>query len=67
MLEAFYSRRMMSDEYLRICDNCSDFDRANRICMIRFTLSKDKKRVPMKRLPSQNGCKVFMFKARTGY
>lgn len=47
---------------LRSCKNCEDFDVKKEICTIRYTISKDKTREPMKRKPKQNGCEVFMYK-----
>ena len=53
----------MTIKFLRICDNCMDYDRENKCCQIRYTIAKDKTRTPMKRKAIQKGCDVFMFKA----
>lgn len=46
----------------KICDNCMDFNSDNNTCEIRYTVSKDKDRTPMKRKPNEKGCDVFMLK-----
>jgi hypothetical protein len=50
---------VMTIKYLRICDNCYDYDRKKHVCLIRYTILKDKSRTPMKRKPSDIGCHVF--------
>lgn len=49
----------MTTKFLRICDNCYDYDRKKKICLIRFVIQKDKSRLPMKRQPLDEGCHVF--------
>lgn len=44
----------------KICKNCMDFDKEKEECTIRYTILKDKSRIPMKRKPHQIGCEVFM-------
>jgi len=48
-------------KFLRICDNCMDFDREKKVCLVRNTILKDKTRIPMKRTAMQQGCEVFLF------
>ena len=45
-----------------ICKNCMDFDSNKNECEIRYTILKDKSKIPMKRKPHYKGCEVFMFK-----
>ncbi len=53
---------MTNVRYLRICDNCMDFDREKNTCKIRFTILPDKTKIPMSRKSMQPACKVFLFK-----
>ena len=46
----------------KTCKNCADFDAESSVCTIRFTILEDKSKTPMKRKPSQIGCKVHMYK-----
>ena len=39
-----------------------DFDDKKNECTIRYTILKDKTKIPMKRKPNQKGCEVFMLK-----
>lgn len=50
---------------LKACKNCEDFNSEKEVCTIRYTILKDKTKVPMKRKPGQTGCKVFMYKIET--
>lgn len=50
-------------KFLRICDNCFDYDREKKHCLVRYAIFKDKTRTPMKRKAMQKGCSVFLFKA----
>ena len=52
----------MGDLYLKICDNCFDYDRKNKECMIRYTIMEDNSRIPMKRSATQSGCNVFIYR-----
>ncbi len=49
----------MSVKFLKICDNCMDYDREKRVCLIRFTILRDGVKKPMKRKSKDNGCHVF--------
>lgn len=50
----------MYTKFLRICDNCADFNREKKICLIRYTVMPDKTKVPMKRKATDRACEVFM-------
>ena len=45
-----------------ICKYCMDFDSEKNECEIRYTILKDKSKIPMKRKPNQKACTVFMMK-----
>ncbi len=45
-----------------ICENCMDFDAEKKECTIRFKISRNNEKTPMKRRPKQKGCQVFMMK-----
>lgn len=49
----------MAVKFLRICDNCYDYDRDKKVCLIRYTVRKDHTREPMKRKPMDTACHVF--------
>jgi len=52
----------MDIDIRKICKNCMNYDAAQKVCTIRYTIHPNKVRTPMKRRQNQNGCAVFMFK-----
>jgi len=51
-------------ELNKICANCFDFEKETGTCSIRNTIHSGGIRKPMKRKPTQKGCKVFFYKMR---
>lgn len=52
----------MDAVYLKTCDNCYDYDRDKKLCLIRYVHSTGETRRPKKRKPSDKGCEVFMLR-----
>jgi len=47
----------------KICGNCTDYNKEQGICNIRFTIQEDHKTLkPMKRTPTEKGCSAFINK-----
>jgi len=51
--------------WMKLCKNCIDFNLDKEECMIRYVISKDNTRTPMKRKANQKGCYVFILKELT--
>jgi hypothetical protein len=44
------------------CETCMDYDLEKQVCTIRYTILKDKSKIPMKRKPNQKSCEVYLRK-----
>jgi hypothetical protein len=56
------SKKKGGGEWKVTCETCMDYDLEKQVCTIRYTILKDKSKIPMKRKPNQKSCEVYLRK-----